>query len=165
MLKTRRSIRKFTDEEVNIDNVLATALVSPSSKNLQPWELIVVDDKELLEKLSYCRGEKNEIISSCSKAVVVVGNTTKHKDDLWIEDCSVVATTLHYQAHLDNLGSCWIQIRNRMHNDTTPAGSYVSELLHITSEFTVHSIIAIGISNQEVEPRTPDMNKLHYNEF
>ncbi len=165
MLKNRRSVRKFKDFEVNIDNIINTALLSPSSKNLQPWELIVVDDKALLEKLSYCRGKNDVIISSCSKAVIIVGDTTKHKDDLWIEDCSVVATTLHYQAHMDSLGSCWIQIRNRMNNETKTASEYVCELFKIPSKYRVHSIVAIGMSDQNTEPRIPDIKKIHHNKF
>ncbi len=165
MLKSRRSIRKFKNKAINIDNIIETSLLSPSSKNFQPWEIIVVDDKELLEKLSYCRGKKDLIISECSKAVIVVGDTTKHPDDLWIEDCSVVATTLHYQAHYENLGSCWIQIRNRMHNENISASNFIKDMFDIPTSYEVHSIVAIGVSDQEVEPRKADMSKVHFNKF
>ena len=52
LLINRRSIRKFKDQKVEkekLDKILKGALTSPSSKNAQPWELVVVDDKEILE--------------------------------------------------------------------------------------------------------------------
>ena len=51
-------MRKFTDEELSQDQVvtlLKAALMSPSSKRSNPWQFIVVDDKETLQKLSLCK--------------------------------------------------------------------------------------------------------------
>ncbi|HUU40009.1 MAG TPA: nitroreductase family protein, partial [Desulfatiglandales bacterium] len=55
LIQKRRSIRKFQDKQVEaekIDILIEAALRSPSSRGFQPWELIVVSDKGLLEKLS-----------------------------------------------------------------------------------------------------------------
>ena len=51
----RRSIRKFTTDAVEpekIDRILRAAMQAPSAANQQPWEFIVVEDKENLKKLS-----------------------------------------------------------------------------------------------------------------
>ena len=45
-------MRKFTDEELTQDQVvtlLKAALMSPSSKRSNPWQFVVVDDKETLK--------------------------------------------------------------------------------------------------------------------
>ena len=58
LLLNRRSIRKYTNQELNADDVkliLEAALVSPSSKSTMGWEFIVVEEKEDLERLSYCK--------------------------------------------------------------------------------------------------------------
>ena len=58
LIKNRRSMRKFTGEEVNQEEVvtlLKAALMSPSSKRSNCWQFIAVDDKETLEKLSHCK--------------------------------------------------------------------------------------------------------------
>ena len=47
LIKIRRSMRKFTDEELTQDEVVAllrSALMAPSSKGCHPWEFVVVDD-------------------------------------------------------------------------------------------------------------------------
>lgn len=165
MLENRRSVRVYKEGDVDISNILKVALLSPSSKNRQPWELIVVDDKELLNKLSYCRGTYSPIIDKCNKAVIIVGDCSKHPDNVWIEDCSVVATTIHYQSHFEGYGSCWIQVRNRLHSDNKTASEYVKEMFDLESKFEVHSIITIGIANQEIEGRIGDKTKIHFNKF
>lgn len=165
MLKTRRSIRKYTDEDFDITNIIDTALHSPSSKNRQPWDMIVIDDKELITKLANCRTSYDQMIASAKKVIVVVGDLTKHPDDLWIEDCSCLITTIHYQAHLENIGSCWVQVRNRMHDETTTASEYISRLLEIPNTHTVHSLITLGKSAESKEMRELDYSKVHYNKF
>ena len=55
LIKNRRSMRKFTDEELTQDEVVAlmkAALMSPSSKRSNSWQFVVVDDKEMLKELS-----------------------------------------------------------------------------------------------------------------
>ena len=55
LIKNRRSMRKFTDEELTQDQVVAlmkAALMSPSSKRNNSWQFVVVDDKEILKELS-----------------------------------------------------------------------------------------------------------------
>ena len=51
-------MRKFTGEELTQDQVLTllkAALMSPSSKRSNCWQFIVIDDKDMLEKLSLCK--------------------------------------------------------------------------------------------------------------
>jgi len=54
-LKSRRSIRVFTDRGVDLKIVLKAidiAMYAPSAKNSQPWRYINVKDREILDKLS-----------------------------------------------------------------------------------------------------------------
>ena len=46
---------------------------APSSKNSSPWEFVVVDDKNLLEKLSHAHHKANHI-KDANVCIVVVGN-------------------------------------------------------------------------------------------
>ena len=58
LIKNRRSMRKFTDQELTQEEVVAllkAALMAPSSKRSNCWQFIVVDDKDMLEKLSHCK--------------------------------------------------------------------------------------------------------------
>lgn len=55
LLKKRRSTRVFSGEPVSEDNVctlMKAALMSPSGHRINPWEFILVEDKEVLKSLS-----------------------------------------------------------------------------------------------------------------
>ena len=55
LLKNRRSTRVFTGEPVSEDNVctlMKAALMSPSGHRYNPWEFVLVEDKEVLKALS-----------------------------------------------------------------------------------------------------------------
>ena len=46
---SRRSIRKYTDEQVsryNIEQIIDAGRVAPSAKNRQPWKYLVYSGKE-----------------------------------------------------------------------------------------------------------------------
>lgn len=54
LLKERWNVTKFKDKKIDEDDlekILEAAKWSPSSGNLQPWELIVVKDSETREKI------------------------------------------------------------------------------------------------------------------
>ena len=53
LLKHRRSIRQYKEEAVSkeaLEAIVEAGLLSPSGRNIRPWELIVVQKKETLEK-------------------------------------------------------------------------------------------------------------------
>ena len=55
LVQMRRSHRKFTDEEIDGDDVkmiLRAGLMAPTSKSQRAWHFVVVDNKTDLEKLS-----------------------------------------------------------------------------------------------------------------
>lgn len=55
LVQMRRSHRKFTEQEIDGDDVkliLRAGLMSPTSKGQRSWQFVVVDDKMDLEKLS-----------------------------------------------------------------------------------------------------------------
>ena len=152
-LRNRRSVRKFEDRKIEEDklDVLKEALVrSPSSRSINPWEFILVEDRAVLEKLSRSKKHGAGFLSGAAFGVAVLGDTTG--SDTCIEDCSIAAITLQYTAESLGLGSCWCQIRLRAHGEDTSAEEYVREVLEIQDHYLVECIIGIGYS---AETKTP----------
>jgi nitroreductase len=57
LIQSRRSVRKYTDEPVSEDQlqqVLDAVRWAPSWVNFQPWEVVVVDDPEVKQRLQQC---------------------------------------------------------------------------------------------------------------
>ena len=126
LLKSRRSIRQYSDqkiEEEKISQLTAAALMSPASKRSNPWEFIVVEEKEMLKKLSECRNNGSQMLAGAPLAVVVLADTSK--SDVWIEDVSIAALIIQLQAQDLGLGSCWVQIYNRRKDDLMSSEDYI----------------------------------------
>ncbi len=99
LLLNRRSIRKYTDAPIDPESVkliLEAALTAPSSKSQRSWQFVVVEDREMLEKLGQCKPSYATSIANAPLAIVVTGDMTK--SDVWVEDTSVAAIIMQLQA-------------------------------------------------------------------
>lgn len=169
LIKNRRSMRKYTGEEISQEDVVAlmkAALMSPSSKRTNPWQFIVVDDKENLQKLSQCKEHGATFLTDAALAIVVTADPLT--SDVWIEDASVASIMIQLQAEDLGLGSCWIQVRERFTASGVPAGEYVHEVLDIPLQLQVLSIIAIGHKGMERKPFDEEhlqWEKIHINKY
>lgn len=153
LIKNRRSMRKFTDEELTQDQVVAllkAALMSPSSKRSNPWQFIVVDDKETLQKLSMCKEMGASFLKDAALAIVVMADPLA--SDVWIEDAAIASLMIQLQAEDLGLGSCWIQVRERFTATGIPSGDFVHNVLEIPLQLQVLSIVAVGHKGMERKP-------------
>jgi len=97
LIRSRRSIRKFKDKKVEkgkIDQILKAALMAPSSRSRCPWEFIVLDDQDILSKLSTCREHGASFLKNAPLAIVVLADT--EKTDVWIAAESASGTSAVY---------------------------------------------------------------------
>lgn len=169
LLLKRRSIRKFTEELLSPEEtqkILEAALLSPTSKNKHSWEFVAVEDKETLEKLSQCKPHSADMIQRAALAVVVLGNPLD--SDVWIEDASIAAINMQLQAEELNIGSCWVQVRNRSFSETVTAGDYINKLLDIPMPLETLCVIAFGKKEKERRPNNADellWEKIHIGQY
>jgi nitroreductase len=169
LLRTRRSIRKFTEQTIEPEKleILKEAILrAPTSKNSNSCEFIFIDEPELLQKLALCKPQGAAPLQTAKLAIAVL--TDESKTVAWIEDSSIAAFVTHLTAHSLGLGSCWIQVRGREYSDEKTSEAYVRETLHIPEEFRVLSIVAIGYA-QTTHAEKPfselSFGKIHENGF
>jgi len=169
VLKTRRSVRRYKDQEVSkeqIDILLNAAFTSPSSRNLRSWEFVVVTDKQLLTQLSQAKPNTAALLKNAPLGIVVLGDS--QISDMWVEDTSIASTIIQLTAHSIGLASCWIQIRQREHDQNLSAEQYVQNLLGIPDTKRVLTIIAIGHAAEFPTPHGDDVYqeaKVHFNQY
>lgn len=150
LLRKRRSIRRFQDkpvEQEKIELLIEAMLRAPSSRSLNPWEFVVVKQKETLEALSRAKPHGAAFIKNASLAIVVCADPAKC--DVWIEDCSIASILLHLAATDLDLGSCWVQVRLREHDARQSAEAYVADTLGLKAGMVVEAMIAIGYPAEE----------------
>lgn len=169
LLKSRRSIRKYKEQEVEknkVETILKSALMAPSSMDRKPWEFIAVTDKDKLEKLSKCKKHGASFLDGAPLGIVVVADI--EKCDVWIEDASITATIIQLTVQSLGLGSCWIQIRERFDCNNESSEKLVRSLLEIPENYAVLCIISIGYPDEEKNSMNENelpYEKIHYNNF
>lgn len=169
LIINRRSTRKFTEEPLSpeqVEMIMKAALMSPASKSANPWQFLLVEDKEMLDKLSYCKKSSSRLIAGCALAIVVLANPLT--SDVWIEDSSIASIMIQLQAEDLGLGSCWVQVRERYTMSNTPSDEYIRELFDIPMQLQVLSVIAIGHKAQERPPFDKEKlqwEKIHIGKF
>jgi nitroreductase len=155
LIENRRSIRKFQDNAIETETVaiLVEALLrAPTSRGDNSWEFVVVTDSDRLEKLSRAKPHGASFLSGAPLGIVVCGDP--QISDVWIENASIASIYIHLAAASLGLGSCWIQIRQRAHDDSLSAEAYIAEVLDLPAHLKVLSIIAIGYPD-ESKPAHP----------
>jgi nitroreductase len=169
LLERRRSIRRFQERKVEpekIEKLIEAALRAPTSMGHNPWEFVVVTDEAVLEGLSRAREHGSAFIKNAPLGIVVCADPDK--STVWIEDASIASIVLHLTAASLGLGSCWIQIRERMHDSTKTAGAYLAGILNLPENLKVLSMVAVGYPAEEKSghgKETLPYEKVHRNRY
>ena len=169
LLRHRRSIRAFQTRPVETEKVeqLCEALLrAPTSRGRNPWQFVVVDDRELLERLGSAKEHGSGFLAGAPLAVAICADP--QRSDVWIEDCAIAAILLQMSAESLGLGSCWAQIRLRGHGDGRSAEAYVRETLGLPGELVVAAIVGIGHPAEKKPPHPRESlpwAQLHRNRY
>jgi nitroreductase len=168
LLRTRRSIRKYKKEAIDprsLEIIKEALLRCPSSRGLNHRTFIFVDDRILLSGLAKTR-EQGRFIEDAALGIIVCGDETK--SDVWVEDCAITGIVAQLTAHSLGLGSCWIQIRNRIHSPEMTAEAYIRDLLSIPLHLKILSIISIGVPAETknlIPQEKLDYAKIRYTKY
>ncbi len=169
LVTKRRSIRRYQEKPVEadkIDMLVEAALRAPSSRGFNPWEFVIVTDRGLLDQLSQAKPHGASFLKNAALGIIVCADPAKC--DVWVEDAAIASVFIHLAAASIGLGSCWIQIRKRMYNDSKTSQEYVRELLHIPVHLNVESIIAVGYPAEEKNPHRKEellYDKVHVDRY
>ena len=108
-LNTRRSMRKYTDEPLapaDLQTILNTAMLAPSSKNRQPWQFVVVTDAETKEKL-IAHHQHMSMAKYAAAVILVCGdlNAVQGEEDFLWPDCAAATMNILYAAQALDYGT------------------------------------------------------------
>ena len=160
LVQLRRSHRKFTQEEIDAEDVrqiLRAGLMAPTSKGQRAWQFVLVDNQLDIEKLSDAKDLGSQFMKGAPLAIVVLGDPMQN--DCWVEDGSIAAISMQYQAEELGLGSCWVQMRGRGLADGTSADTVIRGILDIPENFSVLCVLAVGHKADERKPQNEDKLK------
>ena len=166
-INKRRSIRKYSDKEVEdekIDKLLKAAMQAAGSRlGSEPWEFIVVKDKDTIIKLSEM-SPNAKLVSGANVAIVLLANMDRvHYPKVWQQDMAAAAQNLLLEASYLDLGAVWIgtaPIQERM--------DYLSKLFDLPEYIRPFNIISIGYPAEGLENKfldKYDKTRVHYEKY
>lgn len=161
-IKTRRSVRSYTDEKIShetLEAIVNAAKMAPSWKNSQTVRYVAVEDRDLINKIA-AKGvlgfdHNKGIIEKCAILVVLAtvtgrcgyekdGSFSTSKGAGWeMFDAGIAAQTFCLAAHDMGVGSCILGIFDE---------NVVGELVALPEGQVVSALIPIGIPEAAPNP-------------
>lgn len=130
VINNRRSIREYSSvdvEDEKIEKILRAGMQAPGSRlGAEPWEFIIIKNKETLKKL----GEIKPRVKDAPVGILLVANIERSfYKTVWQQDMSAAAENMLLEAVNLGLGGLW--------NGVAPAEDkmeQISKIVNITDE-------------------------------
>jgi nitroreductase len=170
IIKQRRSIRSFRDEQIRdeeLQAVLEAGMYAPNAGG-QAWHFTVIQRKELLDRLNQAAKEaarqmnikplmelgKNEEFNCLYGAPTLVIVSGDGKSPIPLDaDCAAATQNLLLAAESIGLGSCWVFFVLMAFN--SPQGPELRNELKIPEGYKPYTSVALGYK-RGAAPGAPD---------
>ena len=166
IINTRRSIREYADRDVSDDDILKiikAGMQAPGSRlGAEPWEFVVVKDKETLAKL----GEIKPRVTNAPVAIVLVANIERaFYKTVWQQDMGAACENMLLEAVNLGLGGLW--------NGVAPEEERMKKIGKIIgiediTDLKPYSIVTIGYPADGWENKFMDKfdeERIHYERY
>lgn len=158
-LYARRSIRNFKPKKVEgskITKLLKAAMAAPSACNIQPWDFIVIDDRDIIESIK--SSIENYGNYNTPLILVITGsNRNIPWKDHGIIDCALAMQNVMIAAPALGLGTVCIGGFDK---------KILKEILELPDEVEAIGMLYIGYPNERKKPRTKYLEEaVHWNKY
>ena len=147
---TRRSVRNYTGEKIGeekIELVLKAGMYAPSARNCRPWHFIVIDNREVLNRIMAVH-PYSSMLKDASHAIAVCGDTEAENGPGYHRlDCSAATQNILLAAHSLGLGAVWLGVTPREERIKA-----ISEILSLPSHVIPVSIVSLGVPSKNLPP-------------
>jgi len=163
-ISTRRSIRKFTSQQVSDDfikTILKAGMQAPSARNFQPWQFVITTERSILDKIPKVHPYA-EMMYQATLAILICGDLSLEKSvEYCAINCSAATQNMLLAAHDLGLGAVWLGVYPR---EERMAG--LKKLFAIPDGIVPVSLIACGYAAEElaVEDRFKE-ERIHKNQW
>jgi len=144
-IHSRYSERKFSDKVIPkevLEKIVDAGRVAPTARNEQPWEFIVVTNREALEYLgNTC--DHGPFIGTSAACLAIFCKESKY----YLEDgCAATENVLLAATDL-GVQQCWVA------GDKKPYCEPIREYLNVPQEHKLVSLIALGYVDEPGKPK------------
>jgi len=163
-LMSRRSIRRYTREEVSEDTVkllLEAAMSAPSAGNEQPWHFVVIRQRRILDAIPSVH-PYSQMLREASLGIVVCGDLSLEVyNGFWVQDCSAATQNILIAAHALGLGAVWLGFYPLVDR---VAG--LKRMLSLPEQIIPLSIVSVGWPGEKKSPAMRfRQERVHFDEW
>lgn len=135
-LALRSSVRAYAPKKIDrgdLEKLVDAGRRAPTARAVEPWEFVVVTDKNVLSELGRI-ADHGPFIKDSAACIAVFCDNTKY----YLEDGSAATENILIAAAAMGLGACWVA------GDKKPYAPEVSSLLGVPPEMKLISLIPLG---------------------
>lgn len=164
LILNRKSIRKYKDTVVSdeiVEELLRAGMQAPSAGNEQPWEFIVLRNKEIMKEITKVHPYSKMLLNT-DVAIVVCGNEAKEVfEGYWVQDCSAATENILLAAEYKGLGAVWLGVY-----PTEDRVEGIKKILNLPDSVIPLSIIPVGYPDEEKDAVNRfDKTRIHYDKW
>jgi nitroreductase len=159
-IQERRSVFRFKPDEVSddkIDAIIEAARWAPSFVNSQPWNIIVVKDRETRRKLRELAATITAVGIEEAPVTFVVTVDTRKDPHHYVEDGAAATQNMALVAHSLDLASFWVGVFD-VSGERASSEEKIKRLLNIPKHHRVISMLPVGVAamkfSKERKPRS-----------
>lgn len=158
----RRSVRRYLDRPIDrkiLVRLCEAGMMAPSARNTQPWQFLVITEKEKKRELSHM-SMFSGFASEAPALIAVLLDKTKVTEShtKWQQDLSAASENILLESLNHGLGGCWLGL----YPDEARIGM-IREILHLPERYLPFSILTVGYPAEEKEgPEHIDHTKIHF---
>lgn len=144
-IMSRRSVREYEERSISGENmriILEAAMSGPSCVNARDWQFIVVEDRDMLNRMADANGDPARPLRTAAAGILICGDLEKAfrgAKDYWIVDGAIAGQNICLAANALGIGSVWLGTWPQMGRVEAQA-----ELFGLPENVVPHSIIALG---------------------
>lgn len=160
----RTSIRKYKQESLKkeeIDLILKAAFSAPSARNSQPWQFIVVQNKDTLKDLSQMTPYASFLKDAAMGMVVCADKNKNDSLDYCQQDLAAATENMLVEAKSLGIGSCWLGVYPNEERYLA-----LNQYFKLPKGIVPMWMISFGyIDQEEVVKDKFDSSKVHYEKY
>jgi nitroreductase len=134
-IRKRRSVRNYTGDPIpreDLETIVDAGRLAASGSNRQPWDFIVVTDREMISKLKVAA-------RWMEKAGAIIAVVLDPSSRWWLEDGSAAVENMLIASTALGYGSCWLE------GYTLPREEEFKALLGVPQEKRLLTLVPLGV--------------------
>jgi nitroreductase len=134
-IRKRRSVRQYTGDPIpweDLEKIVDAGRLAATGSNQQPWDFVVVTDREMIDQLKVAAGWMEE-------AGAIVAVVMDPSSRWWVEDGAAAVENMLIASTALGYGSCWLE------GYTLPREEEFKKLLGIPEKKRLLTLVPIGV--------------------